>query len=140
MEYYFEFVKINWHLFVALVAIIALLAFEPLRSRSGGIRSVTADDLPRIMRDEKVFILDVSDAKEYAGSHIPKARNIPIGRLESDIQTINKFKTHPVVVCCRVGNRSGKAAGILKKHGFSNIRTLNGGIAAWTKENLPVET
>lgn len=140
MDYYFEFVKINWHLFVALLAIIVLLAFEPLRARRGGIRSVTADELPRVMRDEKVMILDVSEAKEYAGSHIPKARNIPLGRLESDIQTIKKFKERPVVVCCRVGNRSNKAAGILKRHGFSNIRTLNGGITAWIKENLPVET
>lgn len=136
----FEFVKINWHLFVALVAIIALLAFEPLRKRRGGIRSVAADELPMVMRDEKVMILDVSDAKEYADSHIPKARNIPINRLESDIQTINKFKSRPVVVCCRVGNRSGKAAGILRKNGFTDIRTLHGGIAAWTKENLPIET
>ncbi len=140
MAMYLEFVKTNWHLFFALAAIIALLAFEPLRKRRGGIRSVSADELPRVMRDEKIFVLDVSDAKEFAGSHIPKARNIPIGRLELDIQTINKFKSRPVVVCCRVGNRSPKAAGILKKNGFTNIRTLHGGIAAWTKENLPVET
>ena len=137
---YLEFVKLNWHLFAALVAIIALLAFEPLRKRQGGIRSVSADDLPRVMRDENVFVLDVSDAREYAGSHIPKARNVPLNRLETDIQTINKFKSRPVVVCCRVGNRSSKAAGILRKHGFSNIRTLQGGTAAWIKENLPVET
>ncbi len=136
----FEFIKINWHLFVALIAIIALLAFEPLRKRRGGIRSISADELPRLMRDEKIMILDVSEAKEYAGSHIPKARNIPISRLDSDIQTINKFKSRPVVVCCRVGNRSAKAAGILRKNGFTDIRTLHGGIVAWTKENLPIET
>ncbi len=137
---YFEFVKLNWHLFAALAAIIALLAFEPLRKRSGGIRSVSVDELPMVMRDEKIVILDVSEAREYAGSHIPKARNVPISRLESDIQTIKKFKARPIVVCCRLGNRSGKAASILKKNGFTNIRTLQGGMAAWTKENLPVET
>ena len=140
MDEYFEFVKLNWHLFVALIAVIGLLAFEPLRKRSGGIRSVSVDDLPRMMRDEKILVLDVSEAKEYAGSHIPKARNIPVARLESDIQTINKFKARPVVVCCRIGNRSSKAAGILKKNGFTDIRTLQGGLAAWTKENMPVET
>jgi len=116
------------------------LALEPLRKRRGGIRPVSADDLPVVMRDEKVLILDVSEAKEYAGSHIPKARNVPISRLESDIQTLNKFKTRPIVVCCRIGNRSTKAAGILRKNGFTDIRTLQGGMAAWTKENLPVET
>ncbi|MXW47389.1 MAG: rhodanese-like domain-containing protein [Gammaproteobacteria bacterium] len=140
MAIYLEFVKLNWHLFLALFAIIALLPFEPLRARRGGIRSVSADELPRVMRDENIVILDVSDAKEFAGSHIAKARNIPISRLDSDIQTINKFKSRPIVVCCRVGNRSAKAAGILKRNGFTNIRTLHGGMAAWTKENLPVES
>ncbi len=135
---YLEFVKLNWHLFAALAAIIALLAFEPLRKRRGGIRSVSADELPRVMRDENIVVLDVSEAKEFASSHIPKARNIPISRLESDIQTINKFKARPVVVCCRMGNRSAKAASVLKKNGFTDIRTLQGGMAAWTKENLPV--
>lgn len=136
----FEFVKLNWHLFVALVAIIALLAFEPLRKRHGGVRSVNADELPRLMRNEKVVIVDVSDANEFAQSHIAKARNVPISRLELDIQTLSKFKSRPVVIVCRAGNHSAKAARILKKHGFTDLRTLQGGIAAWIKENFPVET
>ena len=56
----FEFVKLNWHLFVALAAVIALLAFEPLRRRRGGISSVNVLDLPRIMKSEKAIILDLS--------------------------------------------------------------------------------
>ncbi len=135
-----EFVKLNWHLFAALVLVIVLLALEPLRARRGGVRPITADDLPRFMRDEKVVIVDVSEEKEFASSHIPKSRNVPLSRLNSDINTLKRYKSRPVVVVCRVGNRSPKAAGILKKHEFSNLRTLQGGIAAWMKENLPVET
>ena len=135
----FEFVKLNWHLFVALIAVIALLAFEPLRKRRGGIRTVTVLDLPRVMKAEKAIILDVSDPNEFRSGRIPKARNIPLGNVQSDINSLNKFKSRTIVVVCRMGNRSPKAAGILRKNEFSDVRTLQGGFAAWTKENFPVE-
>jgi len=134
-----EFFKLNWHLFAALFAIIALLAFEPLRKRSSGIRSVNVVDLPRVMKSEKAIVVDVSDAKEFASGRIPKARNIPLSRIQTDIKQIGKFKTRPVVIVCRMGNRSTKAANILRKNEFSDVRTLQGGFAAWTKENFPVE-
>ncbi len=135
----FEFVKLNWHLFVALAAVIALLAFEPLRRRRGGISSVNVLDLPRIMKSEKAIILDVSEPNEFRSGRIPKARNIPLSNVESDINSLRKFKSRTIVVVCRVGNRSSKAAGILKKNEFSDVRTLQGGFAAWTKENFPIE-
>ncbi len=136
---YIEFVKLNWHLFLALVAIVALLAFEPLRKRSVGVTTILANDLPRVMKNEKAIVVDVSDSKEFDNGRIPKARNIPLSRIESDINRLNKFKSRPVVVVCRIGNRSAKAANILKKHQFTDVRTLKGGFSAWAKENLPIE-
>ncbi len=136
---YIEFVKINWHLFVALVAVIAMLAFEPLRKRSVGVVSVLPHDLPRIMKKEQAIIVDVSDSKEFETGRIPRARNIPLSRIESDINTLKKFRSRPIVVVCRIGNRSAKAASMLRKHDFSDVRTLKGGFTAWVKENLPVE-
>lgn len=136
---YWEFAKLNWHLFVALIAIILLLAFEPFRQRSGGIQSIEAMDMPRVMKREKAIVVDVSDPKEYERGHIPKAKNIPLSRINTDIARLNRFKSRTVIVSCRVGNRSTKAASILKKHDFADVRTLKGGYSAWVKESLPVE-
>lgn len=136
---YIEFVKINWHLFVALVAVIALLAFEPLRKRSSGVATVLANDLPRVMKTEKAIVVDVSDTKEFESGRVPKARNIPLSRIEADINMLSRFKSRPIIVVDRIGNRSAKAASILKKHDFSDVRTLKGGFSAWAKENLPIE-
>ena len=135
---YIEFVKINWHLFVALVAVIALLAFEPLRKRSSGVATVLANDLPRVMKTEKAIVVDVSDTKEFESGRVPKARNIPLSRIEADINMLSRFKSRPIIVVDRIGNRSAKAASILKKHDFSDVRTLKGGFSAWAKENLPI--
>ncbi len=134
-----EFVKLNWHLFAALAAIVALLAFEPLRQRAGGIGVVNAMDLPRVMRNENAVVIDVSDPKDFERGRVPKARNIPLSRISTDINVLSKFKSRPIVVVCRLGNRSQKAAGILRKNEFADVRTLRGGFAAWAKENLPIE-
>lgn len=135
----FEFVKLNWHLFAAVAVVIALLALEPVRKRSSGIRSVSALDLPRVMTHEKGIVVDISEPKHYTAGHIPKSRNIPLSRIDNDINTISKFKSKPVVITCPTGHRSSKAAKVLKKNDFSDIRILHGGFAAWTKENMPVE-
>ena len=134
-----EFFKLNWHLFVALAVIILLLALDPIRKRSGGIRSINAVELPNLMSHHNAVVVDISDPADYQNGHIPNAKNIPLSRLNDDIARINKFKSRPIVVACRVGTRSSKAANILKKHQFSDIRILHGGFASWTKENLPVE-
>jgi rhodanese-related sulfurtransferase len=44
-----------------------------------------------------------------------------------------------VIVSCAVGNRSGGAAGLLRKQGFTNVVNLSGGIAAWRQAGLPTE-
>ncbi len=134
-----EFVKLNWHLFLALAVIVALLILDPIRKRTSGIRSVSALELPRVMKSEKAIVVDISDPKDFESGHIPKARNVPLSRIDSDVNRLNKFKSRPVVIACRVGNRSSKAANILRKHDFSDIRILHGGFAAWSKENLPIE-
>ncbi len=134
-----EFFKINWHLFLALAVVILLLALDPIRKRSSGIRTVNALELPRVMRHENAIVVDISDPADFANGHIPKAKNVPLSRINDDIARLNRFKSRPVVVACRAGTRSSKAANILKKHNFADIRILHGGFAAWTKENLPVE-
>ena len=134
-----EFVKLNWHLFLALAAVIALLVLEPLRSRSSGVKSVSAVDLPRVMSREKGIVVDISDPKDFKNGHIPKARNIPLNSVESDIGRMSKFKSRPIIVACRAGNRSARAAKVFRKHDFTDVRTLQGGFAAWSKENLPIE-
>ena len=43
------------------------------------------------------------------------------------------------MLTCENGNNSRKAVSVLQKNDFSNIYTLNGGLASWRKENLPLE-
>ncbi len=136
-----EFIQQNWHLFAALVVIIVLLILDPIRRRSGGIESVSAVQLPQLMNHEGAIVVDVGESSEYKKGHIPKAINMPISQLKSNLGRLEKYKnkSRPIVLSSRANQHANRAASILKKNDFSNIYTLSGGLTAWEKENLPLE-
>ena len=46
-------------------------------------------------------------------------------------------KDTPIVTCCHLGLRSLDAASYLIGHGFTNVRSLTGGIDAWAEQIEP---
>jgi rhodanese-related sulfurtransferase len=48
-------------------------------------------------------------------------------------------KDRPIVLICRSGGRSGKAAMQLAAAGFRRVASLQGGMLKWNAEQLPVE-
>ena len=44
------------------------------------------------------------------------------------------------MLICRSGNRSVRGAILLHKQGFTRVYSLGGRLAAWQRDNLPVET
>ncbi len=43
------------------------------------------------------------------------------------------------MLSCQSGQRAGRAATLLRKNEFKRVYVLGGGLAAWEKENLPLE-
>lgn len=87
----------------------------------------------------EMLILDVRSPEEYADGHVPGAINIPHNDVASQIDSILKFKTQPVVVYCRSGYRATKAMKVLSKYQFEDIRHLDGDMQGWRKAGLPEE-
>jgi molybdopterin/thiamine biosynthesis adenylyltransferase/rhodanese-related sulfurtransferase len=85
---------------------------------------------------EDVFVLDVREPHEYPIANLG-APLIPVGSLESRLGEIAAAKDREIVVHCRSGARSQKAALVLKNAGFTNVSNLTGGILAWAEEIDP---
>ncbi len=84
-------------------------------------------------------IIDVRGDDEYCSGtgHIPGAELIPLPQLER-----GKFPQKddkPILVVCRSGARSARAASLLASEGYTNLYNLSGGIMSWNASNLPVE-
>jgi rhodanese-related sulfurtransferase len=80
-------------------------------------------------------LLDVREPNEWSAGHAPRARHIPLGQLAARQGELSR--TRPVVVVCRSGNRSKRAAASLAAAGFE-VSNLAGGMRAWSAAGLPV--
>ncbi len=99
-----------------------------------GIPQLSVEELKkRIDAGDKPFILDVREPHEYAIVNIG-APLIPVGQVASRIKDIPVAKDHEIVVHCKTGGRSQKAALTLKQAGFTNVKNLAGGITAWAEK------
>jgi rhodanese-related sulfurtransferase len=83
--------------------------------------------------------VDVREANEFKGGHIPYARNIPVDRINERGKELEKLKTKPLLLVCQTGSRSGQACAELLKDGFVQAVALSGGMAAWQQAGMPVE-
>ena len=102
-----------------------------------GIPQITVEAL-KAKRDAKedFFLLDVREPHEYPIANLG-APLIPVGDIEKRIAEIASHKDEEVIVHCRSGARSQKAALALKAAGFTNVSNLTGGILAWADKIDP---
>jgi len=56
---------------------------------------------------------------------------IPVGELAQNLHRLTFPKSTEIVVHCKSGARSQRAALILKENGYTNVSNLAGGITAW---------
>jgi len=132
-----QFLQTNWMLIAIAVVSGAMLTWSFIGSKLSGIDEADTLKATRLYNDD-ALVLDVREDKEYAAGHIPKARHIPLGQLSNRIKELDKFKSKPILVTCRSGQRSARACGMLKKAGFETVYNQAGGIIAWERANLPV--
>jgi sulfur-carrier protein adenylyltransferase/sulfurtransferase len=102
-----------------------------------GIPQITVEQLKqKLDAKEDIFVLDVREPHEYPIANLG-APLIPVGSIESRISEIAAHKNDEVIIHCRSGARSQKAALALKAAGFTNVSNLTGGILAWAEKIDP---
>ena len=74
-------------------------------------------------------LVDVRSPEEYARGHLPGAVNIPVQELDRRLADAGPVD-HELIVYCRSGHRSSRAAQILREHGFTKVHNL-GPMTAW---------
>ena len=81
---------------------------------------------------KRVLILDVREPAESEICRIDDSALIPLGQLAARLGEIETDV--PIVTLCHTGVRSMRALEILRASGFSDVRSLHGGIEAWAVE------
>src|SRR5947207_2204154 len=83
----------------------------------------------RLDRGDALRIVDVREPNEYQINRIPGSTLIPLGEVPSRYREINP--DDEIVVQCKTGGRSAKAADFLRSVGFKRVLNLKGGILDW---------
>ncbi len=140
---YYSILKLNYPVNMnsqkKLIAILAILFF----SATVSAQQASPPELVDVAQAQKLstqgtLLLDVREQDEYDEIHAPNATLIPLGQLSSRLAEIADYKDKPVVVVCRSGKRSLKAATMLQEIGFSHVSSVNGGMIAWDNAGLEV--
>jgi len=89
----------------------------------------------RLDRGEKLRIIDVREPHEYQINRIAGSTLIPLGDVPKRVNELDPDEE--LVMQCKSGARSGKAADFLRSQGFKHVLNLKGGILAWIDQVDP---
>jgi rhodanese-related sulfurtransferase len=92
-----------------------------------------------LAQGEQVLLIDTREDSEWAAGHAAGALHLSKGIIERDIEAKVPDKQTSMVLYCGGGFRSALAADNLRKMGYQNAISLDGGWRAWQQSGLPVE-
>ncbi|MCP5100788.1 MAG: sulfate permease [Chloroflexi bacterium] len=96
--------------------------------------SVLWEQIHDAENDVKPFVVDVREPREFKQNHIIEANLIPLSKiLAVDVKLPND---QPIVLVCRSGRRSRRAAYALQGIGCMNVSILEGGMVEWEATGL----
>src|SRR3954463_13998509 len=94
-----------------------------------------------VLGADGVVIIDVREQDEGSAGHIPGAKFVTRGHLESRIEGAAPDRDARVILYCASGNRSALAAKTLRDElGYEHVESMTGGITLWKDRGYDVET
>ena len=95
---------------------------------------VTVHDLKQALNNPQlgIQVLDVREPDEHQIARINGARLVPLSTLPQHFAELDP--KHTYYIHCKAGGRSLKALQFLREQGFQNLKSVKGGISAWSDE------
>jgi len=110
-----------------------------LKEAKKTVKEISVADAKTAIDSGKAAVLDCRTEKEFKKGHLPKAINLPRGRLEFDASKKLHDKSAYIIVYCKSGSRSCLGTCTLTKMGYTNVMSMVGGWKAWVKAGYPIE-
>lgn len=93
---------------------------------------ISHEEFERLLQEGDVVLVDVRPYSAYLQAHLPNAMSIPLDKLEGSLARLRARGTTIVLYCTGpAGAKSGRAANLLRQHGFTRVYCLDGGFERW---------
>jgi len=101
--------------------------------------AMTPDDLVTLMQSSRPHaLLDLRERGRYERGHVFRATSLPRRMLEFRLPALVTAPATPIVLCDDDGALAPLALPLLAAMGFSDVRVLDGGLAAWRAAGRPL--
>ena len=125
---------------IALVFLVlvsgGLLLFPKLLSSSQ--KAISVRESVILMNKENIVLVDVRSPEDFIAGKITNAINIPLDKIADHAEQLQNYSKKQLLFYCQKGFRSTQAVKIVSKLGLNNSVSIDGGMDAWAKENLPI--
>jgi len=101
------------------------------------LEQTSPQQLTEVLKTGGIRVIDVRTPAEWESGHIEPAEHFPLSEM-LDNRFPKAKKDEGLVVHCGSGYRSNIAASILKRAGFSRVKSLAGGTFAWSNAGFPL--
>ena len=118
-----------------LIVVSGLLLVIPNRSK----KIISVKESVVLINRQPIILVDVRNTNEFKKARIDNSLNVPLDQLAENIDKLKKNPNKTIVVYCQKGFRSAQAVKILYKLGINNAVSIEGGLDAWQKDNLPLK-
>lgn len=135
MDQLIEFAGNHFLLVTSFFFVLTLLVINLLQD-SGGI-ALNPQQAVGFLNTNDAVAIDMRSAADFEAGHIINAEHIEPADLKPDKDKISPLKDKPLLIYCASGVNSAAVVRQLKRSGFSQARSLKGGINAWRTDNLP---
>jgi rhodanese-related sulfurtransferase len=130
---------IGHHPLLAAAAAVALVLVAIYEFMTGAQSAAALNSMQAVrLMNQGALLIDLRGKEPYDAGHIGEARNIPLATLESQLDTLKKWRDKAVIAYCDTGRDGAAAARTLQKQGFTKVFSLAGGLNGWIKDNMPV--
>lgn len=100
------------------------------------------DVVKKVRANEDVVLLDVRTLEEYEEVHLEDALLLPVQELSQEALTGiglgEGMKDKEIILYCRSGARSQTAYNIMESLGYTNIKSVAGGMIHWQEDQYPL--
>ncbi|PID72287.1 MAG: pyridine nucleotide-disulfide oxidoreductase [Desulfobulbus propionicus] len=101
-----------------------------LKGRMNGLSVV--DVWEKVQNKEDVFYYDGRSPEEYEEMHLGIGENlIPLGALRDKLDALPEDKNKEIICFCKISMRGYEAANVMRAHGYTNVKVMEGGVMAW---------
>jgi len=136
MEQLIEFSNSHPLLVAGTILMALAVIFYELRMKTGSLTAISSVQAVRLI-NQGGRVVDIRDKAQFDTGHIVNAINIPAAELDGEGSKLPK-KAKSIILVCDNGAKSSQCLAPIKKSGREDVFSLQGGLANWRQENLPV--